>query len=320
MRDFFVQVRPAFMWVEAGRKLRAAGGPMALLLGSYLWTAPSGNLIGLFYLPLVTMGAETGMGPEELHAALNACARADFAYYGAEREEVWLPAFMERTIGERMKAGDLRRPAVEKMLAAARASRFFGDLLDRYGGPYALTGEAPSKPLASPSEGPREGHRSPPSKSDSSLGEEGASPLSAASISPVPPSVDVSAAREGQGEVLYPELTDSGTPESVSRGRSVFRRPARQAADSGVPLSEPRIEYEDGARPATPLAVRRPADVHPGRGPPVELRRPSGPGDPLPMAATPCGSDWCDRAMHYSDDPDTARRPQVWPCPRRETT
>lgn len=45
--------------------------------------------------------------------------------------------------------------------------------------------------------------------------------------------------------------------------------------------------------------------------------RPSGPGEPLPAAAAPCGKEHCDGRWHYSADPDTERRPKTWACPKR---
>lgn len=50
---------------------------------------------------------------------------------------------------------------------------------------------------------------------------------------------------------------------------------------------------------------------------PSEPRRPAGPSDAQP-AGPCCGVDWCDGRWHYSDDPDTSRRPTTRPCPRAQ--
>ncbi len=64
MRDYS-KISPQFWTGRTGRLLREAG-PDVQHLAIYLISCPASNLIGLYYLPLVTMSHETGLPLEPL--------------------------------------------------------------------------------------------------------------------------------------------------------------------------------------------------------------------------------------------------------------
>jgi hypothetical protein len=150
-------------WTKgSGKRLR--GNRDAQLLGAYLITAPGSNLIGLYYLPLVTVCHELGMSPEEARAAFAACSVADLAHYDEEAELVWVPNAAEKELGDSLKANDKRRSAIERELRPFRGHRFGVSFVQRYGKAFGLDSrfetapEAPLKPLPENQEAPSEGH------------------------------------------------------------------------------------------------------------------------------------------------------------------
>ena len=62
MREYS-KVSPQFWFGQTGKALRKKG-PEALVVGMYLMTAPNANMLGLYYLPIVTIAHETGLGFE----------------------------------------------------------------------------------------------------------------------------------------------------------------------------------------------------------------------------------------------------------------
>ena len=62
MRDY-AKVSPRFWLGETGRELRKAGAE-AQVVAFYLMTSPHANMLGLYYLPVLYLAHETGLGPE----------------------------------------------------------------------------------------------------------------------------------------------------------------------------------------------------------------------------------------------------------------
>lgn len=159
-RDYAI-VRPSFWTGDTGRQLRAQG-PMALLIGQYLMTCPTANLIGLYYLPLVTIAHECALTTEGAWEGLRRASEGGFCQYDRDREEVWIPEFAAHQVGREVTPRDNRHKAIVREAEHYRKSRFFGAFIERYGVPYQLPFDAPEKPLASPFQGAPEGLRSPP--------------------------------------------------------------------------------------------------------------------------------------------------------------
>jgi hypothetical protein len=154
MRDF-AKVSPLFWTRGSGRRLR--GNAEAQLVGLYLLTCPSANMIGVYYLPLVTMAHETGLSEARTLVALSALEAADFAFYDVAAELVWVPNMAAYQLGDTLKEADKRRGGVFAELERVEGHRYASAFWARYGEAYSLgpmlVQEAPSKPLRSPFEG-----------------------------------------------------------------------------------------------------------------------------------------------------------------------
>ncbi len=152
MREYG-KVIPRFWTGGSGAALR--GDPLAQLAAVYLFTCPSANPIGIFYLPLVTMAHEIGCSVAEASAALARLAGAGIIRHDPAESLVWVPEMARVSLGDRLSGGDKRRGWILKELGQHRRHPFARLFIERYGASYGITAplEAPSKPLGSPIEG-----------------------------------------------------------------------------------------------------------------------------------------------------------------------
>jgi hypothetical protein len=159
MREYG-KIVPRFWTGGSGAGLR--GDPLAQLAAVYLFTCPSANPIGIFYLPVVTMAHELGCSPAEAVAVLSRLAGAGIAHYDPAEALAWVPEMARVSFGERLSGGDKRRGWILKELHGHRRHLFFRFFVERYGEAYGIQApseghlppqEAPSMPLPSPSQG-----------------------------------------------------------------------------------------------------------------------------------------------------------------------
>lgn len=155
MRDYS-KVSPRFWTGDTGRQIRTLG-PEAQVIAFYLFTCPSANMLGLYYLALPTLCHETGSSLEGALKALRSLENIGFAYYDQESEHVYLPNMAREQIGESLKEKDNRAIAVRRELESLRKTPFFNDFVTRYRDAYHLQDIQLNKPLASPSEAPSKG-------------------------------------------------------------------------------------------------------------------------------------------------------------------
>ncbi len=151
----YAQIAPTFWTRGSGRKLR--GNQKAQVLALYFMTAPSSNLIGLYYLPLTTICHETGLDPEGVREAMGVESLREIVQYDFEQEIVFLPECARYQIGEAMEAKDKRRAAVERELLVFAGHEFHNEFLCRYGGPFGLRTVSKPKGLPSRVEGASKG-------------------------------------------------------------------------------------------------------------------------------------------------------------------
>lgn len=135
MRDY-ARVAPTFWTKGSGKRLR--GKPDAQLLGLYLLTCSSANMLGLYYLPLVTLCHETGLTAAEARSALAVTSDAGFAHYDEEAELVWLPNGAAYQIGEGLALGDKRRMGLVRAVKPYLGHRFAVAFFEKYAEPYHL--------------------------------------------------------------------------------------------------------------------------------------------------------------------------------------
>ena len=152
----YAYVVPTFWTRGSGKKLR--GNPAAQALALYVMTAPSSNMVGLYYVPLTTIAAETGIPAAELPGVFSKIS--EIAKYDFENEIVWVPEAAAHQIGETMKGTDKRRSQVIRDVEAMGSHPFALEFFAKYSAAYGL--DAPktaieTKPLTTKPDAPSEG-------------------------------------------------------------------------------------------------------------------------------------------------------------------
>jgi len=148
MRDYS-KVSPRFWTGDTGRQIRKLG-PECQVVAFYLFTCPSANMLGLYYLILPTLCHETGIPLEGAFKALRSLRDIGFAYYDESTEHVYVPNMAREQIGERLKTKDNRHVAVLRELEQLRKTPFFNDFVNRYREAFELESVDLVKPLPSP--------------------------------------------------------------------------------------------------------------------------------------------------------------------------
>jgi len=122
------------LWLgETGRQLR--GDPEAQALACYLLTAPSSNMIGLYYLPVATMAHELGWDLEGASKGLRRVSEAGFARYDSESDFVWvvnMASWQLLVNAKPMKPDDNRAKGVRSLYELLQPNAFLGDFYDKY--------------------------------------------------------------------------------------------------------------------------------------------------------------------------------------------
>jgi hypothetical protein len=163
-------IKPRFWSSGSGRKLR--GNQPAQVLAVYLMSSPHSTMIGLYYESFVSILHETGLTEEQFRAALPKIG--EIAQYDEEAGLVYLPNGAEHQIGETLSIKDNKRKAILAQLRTYGKHPFVTEWIRRYHEQYnlahdgiALPGQAPPKPLRSPSEAPPKGlSQAPDPRSD----------------------------------------------------------------------------------------------------------------------------------------------------------
>lgn len=158
MREYS-KVRPRFWTGDTGREIRKLG-PECQVIAFYLFTCPSANMLGLYYLAMPTLCHETGRPLQGALKALRSLREAKFAYYDPHTEHVYVPNMAREQIGDRLKRKDNRHIAVLRELETLRKTPFFNDFLNRYRDSFELHDVEIEPNSGSPSEGPSEPLRS----------------------------------------------------------------------------------------------------------------------------------------------------------------
>lgn len=155
MRDYS-KVSPKFWIGKTGKALRKQG-PEAMIVGMYLMTAPTSNMLGLYYLSLGTIAHETGLGMQGASKGLQSAIQAGFCAYDEESEVVWVYEMASYQIAESLKESDLRVKGVQNEYDALPENPYLARFFEKYGTAFRMTNkrdaespsEAPSKPLQS---------------------------------------------------------------------------------------------------------------------------------------------------------------------------
>lgn len=150
MREYG-SVSPMFWIGKTGKQLR--GNPELQVLALYLLTSPHSNMIGVYHVPVMYIGHETGIGLEAASKGLASLAEYDFCTYCHDTETIWVHEFAKYQVGEELKESDNRCKAIQRQYSAIKNDEIRTGFYARYGDSFHLH----AKELTSPLEGAIEG-------------------------------------------------------------------------------------------------------------------------------------------------------------------
>lgn len=158
MRDYG-KVSPHFWTGTTGKKLR--NSPEAVIVAMYLMTSPHANMLGLYYMPLLYVAHETGLGMEGASKGLRSACASGFCSYDEVTEMVWVHEMARFQVAESLKPTDKRCIGVQKDYDTLPSNPFLAGFFDKYATAFCMTSrrgeiaktnsplQAPSNPLAS---------------------------------------------------------------------------------------------------------------------------------------------------------------------------
>ncbi|WP_104483711.1 hypothetical protein [Acinetobacter indicus] len=158
MRDY-AKVSPHFWTGSTGKQLRQC--PESLVVSMYLMTSPHANMLGLYYIPLLYVAHETGLGIEGASKGLQWACDAGFCSYDEDSEMVWVHEMARFQIAEKLKSTDKRCIGVQNEYNSLPSNPFLASFYDKYSQAFCMTekrentakkpvkNEAPCKPLRS---------------------------------------------------------------------------------------------------------------------------------------------------------------------------
>lgn len=156
MRDYG-KVSPQFWIGETGKKMRKAG-PEAQVVALYLMTCPHSNMIGLYYLPVMYIGHETGLGIEGASKGLERAIEAGFCSYDEASEVVWVHEMAKFQIGDQLSDGDKRCKGVQNEYDSVPENPYLERFFARYKGAFHMQKKRSiDSQSTSPTEAPSEG-------------------------------------------------------------------------------------------------------------------------------------------------------------------
>jgi len=158
MRDY-AKVSPHFWTGSTGKQLRKC--PESIVVAMYLMTCPHANMLGLYYMPLLYVAHETGLGMEGASKGLEWACNAGFCSYDETSEMVWVHEMARFQIAEKLKDTDKRSIGVQNEYNSLPSNPYLTRFFDKYSQAFCMTvkrgdsakklaeNEAPWKPLAS---------------------------------------------------------------------------------------------------------------------------------------------------------------------------
>ncbi len=139
---------------QAGSGAQLRGDPWAMLVGCYIFTAPTARPVGIYYLPIPTIAHDLGTDVATCTAALEKVCDTGIAMYDVTESLVWVPELARVSLGPTLSPKDKRRGWILKEAQDRVEHHFYGLFLDRYERDYELG----TLPRGRPSEAPSMGH------------------------------------------------------------------------------------------------------------------------------------------------------------------
>lgn len=150
MRDYG-KISPQF-WVGKTGKAIKAGGPESVVVAMYLMSSPHSNMIGMYYLPMIYLAHETGLGIEGASKGLARALEAGFCSYDEASEVVWVHEMARYQIADELAANDNRVKGIQREIDSVPENPFVSAFYDKYSAAFKLKKQAEN---ASPLEAPR---------------------------------------------------------------------------------------------------------------------------------------------------------------------
>lgn len=144
MRDY-ATVSPQFWLGKTGRELRKQGAE-AQLVAFYLMTSPHANMLGLYYLPVLYLSHETGLGLEGASKGLRSAIEAGFCSYDVATEMIWVHEMAAYQVGRALKPGDNRCAGVRNEYASLPENPFLSLFYERYKADFHLSDKRENPP------------------------------------------------------------------------------------------------------------------------------------------------------------------------------
>lgn len=126
-------------------------------------TSPHANMLGLYYLPILYIAHETGLGLEGASKGLKSTIEAGFCSYDEDTEMVWVHEMAAYQVGKALKPGDNRCAGVRSEYASLSENPFLSLFYERYKDDFHLNVKRESCPTP---EGASKGLRSQDQEQD----------------------------------------------------------------------------------------------------------------------------------------------------------
>lgn len=137
MRDYG-KVSPQFWIGKTGKEIREKGHE-ALIVSMYLLTNPHANMIGMYYLPIIYIAHETGLGLEGASKGLQRCVESGFCHYDETAEVVWVVEMAKYQIATSLKPSDNRCIGIQREYESQPKNLFLSEFYDKYESSFNLT-------------------------------------------------------------------------------------------------------------------------------------------------------------------------------------
>lgn len=156
MRDY-AKIDSKFWMRGTGKALR--GDLEAQLIALYLMSSPHANMIGVYYLPVALLAAETGIPFEGASKGLRRLSEEGLVEVDEETDHVFVVNMARHQVGESLSAKDNRRSAVVRLLRELGDNPLVARFLLKYREIYALEAEFPAPQTETKTEGASKGLR-----------------------------------------------------------------------------------------------------------------------------------------------------------------
>lgn len=201
----------------------------ARLMALYLFTCPSANMVGLYYLPIPLMAMQLQWDEAKVRHALAIVRRAGVAEYDERRQLVWIPNGAKYQLGPTLKPKNNTRKTVARQVRAFEGHPFFDAFLSLYLKPYHLADLFPNwiKPVSP--------QNSPPGGVHDGSGTGGGG------VHPAPAPVPVRSEEEGTRAPAQPPPPD---PPSAAPGADPLAAEFADAIRAQPGLADIRDKHE----------------------------------------------------------------------------